>query len=339
MPKPTSDPQVIRVLKDYRAAMDARESALMDEMAQHWLEIEQGLKSDILALAYEVEKRQAAGTVITEQIVWREDRYKKLQAQLETELKKYNRDAADLISKSQEQNATLGITAAQDAIHVSIASTGVAGPMWNRINVRAVETMIGFSGDGSPLYSLLKESYPEAVDGILSSLINGIARGSGVAQTSIDMANGMSNGLDRALLIARTETARAYRTGSTLQYRESGVVSGFYRLVKKETACMACLMLDGQHFDTAGELDDHPRGKCTAVPQVIGIGKPLWENGVDYFKSLDPEQQAERMGPEKYKLWQDGQFQLSDLARMQHNETWGSSPRVATLSELVGVAS
>lgn len=333
------DPQVIRVLKEYRAALEARETALMEEMAQRWLTIEAGLQSDMLVLAYEIEKRQAAGTAITEQIIWREERYKKLQAQLETEVKKFNRDAAGMISGSQEENAALGIAAAQDAIHVSIASSGVTGPMWNRINVRAVESMIGFAGDGSPLYALLKESYPDAVDGILSSLINGIARGSGAAHTANEMAIGMANGLDRALLIARTETARAYRTSSTLQYRESGVVNGFYRLVKKETACMACLMLDGQHFDMESELEDHPRGKCTAVPQVVGIGKPLWENGVDYFKSLDPEQQAERMGQEKYQLWQDGQFQLSDLARMQHNETWGSSPRVATLSELVGAAS
>lgn len=332
---PIVEPQVVRVLNEYRAALDARESALMETMAQRWLAVERGLESDMLALANEVEKRQAAGKTITEQLVWREERYKKLQSQLETELRKYNRDAADLIAGAQGENAALGITAAQDAIQVSFAEMGAMGPMWNRINVNAVESMIGFAGDGSPLYSLLKESYPEAVDGLVNSLVNGIARGQGAAKTATDMANGMGMGLDRAMLIARTETARAYRTGSTLQYRESGVVSGFYRLVKKATACMACLMLDGEKFDTAEELSDHPRGKCTAVPQVMGVGKPRWENGVDYFKTLSPEEQAERMGSEKYARWQDGQFKLSDLAKIQHDPKWGDSPRVAAISELV----
>lgn len=335
MPKPANDPQVIRVLNEYRAALDARESALMETMAQRWLAVERGLEADMLALASEVEKRQAAGKTITEQMVWREERYKSLQRQLEVEVRKYNHDAAEVIAQAQADNAALGITAAQDAIQVSFASTGAMGPMWNRIHVSAVEAMIGFAGDGSPLYSLLKESYPAAVDGLLNSLINGIARGQGAAVTARDMANGMGMGLDRALLIARTETARAYRSASTQQYRESGVVNGFYRLVKKATACLACLMLDGQRFENAEELSDHPRGKCTAVPGVIGVGKPKWESGMEYFKALTPEEQSNRMGAEKYRLWQDGQFKLNDLAKMQHDPTWGDSPRVASILELV----
>jgi SPP1 gp7 family putative phage head morphogenesis protein len=330
-----SDPAIIRILQEYRAALDARESSLMEEMARRWLAIEQGLDSDMLALAYEIEARRAEGRAITEQIVWRSERYQRLQGQLRDEIRKYNRDAVGVIAEAQGQNAELGIRAAQDAIGISYAATGAMGPMWNRINTRAVEAMIGFAGDGSPLYSLLKQSYPDAVDGLLQALVNGIARGEGAAKTATEMANGMGMGLDRALTIARTETARAYRTASTMQYRESGVVSGFYRLVKKATACMACLMLDGQRFTIASELEDHPRGKCTAVPQVRGIGKPVWETGPEYFKNLSPEEQAARMGGEKYELWQAGAFQLEDLAKVTHNATWGDSPRVASMAELV----
>ena len=331
---PGGDPEVVRVLRDYRAALDAREGALMDEMGRRWLAVEQGLRSDMLALAYEMETRRAEGKVITEQMVWRAERYQVVQKQLETQIRSYNRDAAHLVTRAQEEDAALGILAAQQAIHVSIAASGMAGPMWNRINTNAVQAMIGLAGDGSPLYTLLKEDYPAALDGIVGSLINGIARGQGVAQTALDMADGMANGLDRAMLIARTETARAYRMGSTQQYRDSGVVTGFYRLVKKATACMACLVLDGQHYDLEAEMEDHPRGKCMVVPEVIGVGKPRWESGIDYFKNLTPEQQAERMGQEKYKLWQDGQFALKDLAKMQHDPTWGAAPRIATIVEL-----
>jgi SPP1 gp7 family putative phage head morphogenesis protein len=331
MQKPP-EPEVIRVLAQYRAALDARETGLMDEMARRWVQVEARLNSDILALAYEVDRRKAEGKVITEQIIWREERYKQLHAQMEVEIARYNREAAILVEQVQGENATLGISAANDAIHVSYPMG--SSPMWTRINLGAVQSMIGFAGDGSPLHKLLKEDYPDAVDGLLKALINGVARGQGPAQTARDMADGMGMGLDRALLIARTETNRAYRTASTEQYRQSGVVDGYYRLVKKGTACMACLMLDGQHFDTADELGDHPRGKCVAVPQCIGVAKPRWESGVDYFKALPPDQQAARMGPEKYQLWQDGQIKLSDLARMTHNDTWGDSPRVATLAEL-----
>ena len=336
MPLPSGESSVIRVLQDFRAALDARESALMGTMAQRWLRIERGLEADMLALAYEMEQRRNEGRAITEQMVWRSERYQRLQGQLRDEIRKYNQDAVGIISTAQGEDAALGIRAAQDAIGVSYAATGAMGPMWNRINVNAVEAMIGFAGDGSPLSALLKKDYPEAVDGMLQALITGIARGEGAAKTAVEMANGMGMGLERALLIARTETARAYRTGSTMQYRESGVVSGFYRLVKKATACMACLMLDGQRFTIESELEDHPRGKCTVVPQVRGVGKPVWETGPEYFQNLSQEEQAERMGAEKFGLWQDGQFELADLAKMTHNATWGDSPRVASMAELVG---
>jgi hypothetical protein len=94
------------------------------------------------------------------------------------------------------------------------------------------------------------------------------------------------------------------------------------------------LMLDGQRFETAEELTDHPRGKCTAVPWVQGVRPPVWETGKQYFNKLSADQQRELMGDEKYAAWKDGQFKLDDLAQMTHSKVWGDSPRVATFAEL-----
>ena len=269
---PREDPEVVRVLKAYRVLLDGREDALMRDMGRRWLDIEHRLDAEIALLAREIADRAASGRVITEQIVWRAERYQIIKAQLEDEIRKYNRDyAVATISRAQEQYALLGLDAARDAIN---ATYGPMGAYWNRINVGAVQSMIGFAGDGTPLEKLLRESYPDAVDGLTKALINGIARGQNPAQTARDMADGMGMGLDRSLLIARTETARAYRTASTEQYRQSGVVSGFRRLVKKETACMACLMLDGETFELEGELDDHPRGKAELPGNLIVSSTP-----------------------------------------------------------------
>ena len=269
---PREDPDVVKVLKSYRVLLDGREDALMRDMGRHWLDIEHKLEAEIALLAREIADRAASGRVITEQVIWRAERYQIIKAQLEDEVRKYNRDyAVGAISRAQEQYALLGLDAARDAIN---ASYGPMGAYWNRINVGAVQSMIGFAGDGSPLEKLLRESYPDAVDGLIKALVNGIARGQNPSQTAVDMADGMGMGLDRSLLIARTETARAYRTASTEQYRQSGVVNGFRRLVKKETACMACLMLDGETFELAQELDDHPRGKAELPGNLIVSSTP-----------------------------------------------------------------
>jgi SPP1 gp7 family putative phage head morphogenesis protein len=270
MPRP--DPAVIRVLKEYRAALDAKETGLMQEMASQWLNIEHKLDADISLLAREVADRAAEGRAVTEQMVWRQERYQIVKAQLEEQVNTYSKGyAVQTISTAQRQYALLGIDAAQNAINVQY---GPMGTYFTRINVNAVESMIGFAGDGSPLSKLLKADYPDALDGLTKALINGIARGQGPAQTAKDMADGMGMGLERALLIARTESARAYRTGSLEQYRQSGVVRGFKRLVKKETACLACLMLDGETFDLESDLDDHPRGKAELPGNLIVSSAP-----------------------------------------------------------------
>ena len=331
-PRPP-DSTVLLVLQAHRANMDAMEADLMADMGRRWLVIEHGLEADIAALAQEMARRTTAGETITQQMIWRADRYKIIKAQLADEIKKYNKDyAVDTISRAQQQYASLGIQAAQDAITANYPSPLSAS--FNRININAVESMIGFAGDGSPLYTLLKNDYGDAANGLVDALVNGLARGLGPGQIGRDMANGMGMGLDRALLIARTEAARSYRTGSTKQYRESGVVSGFMRLVKKATACAACLMLDGETFQLAEELDDHPRGKCMVIPLVEGVDPPEWQKGKDWFLEQSEADQKRILGPKKWQAWKDNDIPLERFAQHAHSDVWGVSPRVATLAEL-----
>ena len=330
------DPEVVVVLRSWREALDAKDMGSMQALTAQWLQIEKRLDGDIAALAYRMAELQAQGKPITEQLIWREARFKYLRDQMDEQIARFNTAAASSIATGQGEFGTLGIQAANEAIATSFASISSTGPYWNRLNVGAIETMIGFAGDGSPLSRLLKNDYPDAVDGLLNALINGMARGLGPAEVARLMSEGMGMGLERALLIARTEQARAYRMASTAQYRASGVVTGFYRLVKKVTACMACLVLDGQEFALKSELTDHPRGACVAVPGVIGVGRPRWQTGPQWFKTLAPEQQIARMGPERYQLWRSGQASLADMAGMAHSDVWGDSPRATTLAELRG---
>lgn len=331
MPNPES--QVVQALRQYRVRMDAVDASLMQDMGVRWLQIELRLESNIAALAEEMARRTAAGEVITQQLVWKAERYQILKAQMQAEILRYNKDfAVSTIASAQERAAILGIDAAQDAIFLSYPSPLSAN--FNRINVSAVESMIGFAGDGSPLNSLLRNDYPDAYNGLTDALIDGLANGSPANQIAREMAEGMGMGLDRSLLIARTETQRAYRTASTQQYRDSGVVSGFRRLVKKDGACVACLMLDGEFFETEHELDDHPNGRCTAVPVVRGVDPPQWETGQEWFANLDEAQQRGKLGDARFELYAGG-TPLSAFASKHQDKLWGASPRVVPVSELM----
>lgn len=328
------DPLVVRVLMGFRAQMDAMELVLMDQMGERWLNIERGLRSDMSALAEEMARRTAAGETVTKQMIWRSRKYKTLNAHMIAEIQKYNKDyAVGAISDAQGRFSSLGIDAAQGGITAMYPSPLSAS--FDRINVRAVEAAIGFAGDGSPLLKTLTADYGDAADGVIDALVNGLGRGLGPTQIANDMADGMGMGLDRALLIARTESARSYRAASVQQYRDSGVVDGFMRLVKKATACAGCLMLDGEVFELADDLEDHPKGKCQAIPIIQGILLPDWDKGPEWFLDQTDAKQKEILGKGKWELWKDGQFELSDMARKTRSATWGSAPRPATLNELI----
>lgn len=333
LPEPRAeDPLVVQVLREHRRLLDGAEASLMQDMGTRWLQIEQRLESDISALANEMARLRAEGKTITPTMVYRSERYKILQSQIQSEVMKYNKDyAVAYISASQDRYATLGLNAAQDALTSMYPSPLSA--QFNRINVDAVNDMIGFAGDGSPLYKLLKEDYPVTMDGIVDALIDGVARGQNPTQTARDMVEAMGGGLDRALTIARTETLRVYRTASVEQYRQSGVTSGFKRLVARDEACLACLVLDGEVYELEAEFDDHPNGRCTVVPIIEGMPEPEWQTGQEWFAEQSEERQREIMGDTRFELWKSG-IPLSDFATKTHSDVWGDTPAIVPVRDL-----
>ena len=330
MPEP--DSEVVKVLRQFRTRMNALDETLMRDMGLRWLQIERALDREINSLVNEMLRRQAEGEVITQQMIWKSERYQILKSQMQAEIRKYNKDfAAEIIANTQARAALIGIDAAQGALTSSYPSPISAA--FNKINLSAVESMIGFAGDGSPLRLLLAKDYPVAVDGLLNALITGLSSGQSSLQIAKAMNNGMGMGMDRAMLIARTETQRAYRMGSVEQYRQSGVVTGFMRLVQKSGACFACLMLDGEEFDVASELDDHPRGRCTAIPIVRGVPPPTWDKGPDWFLNQDEARQRAILGNTRFEMWKNG-TPLQSFGHKIHNPIWGASPAVVPIKDL-----
>lgn len=324
--------QVIQVLRQFRERMDIMDDQLMKELAVRWMRIEEHLDSEIQALAEEMARRSAEGETITEEMVRRSERYQRLQAQAAAEAQMFSQEASEIITSYQERAAIAGIDSAEMALMSSYPSTYVAA--FDRIYLEAVESIIGFAGDGSPLWALLSKAYSEdIVSGLIQSLITGIATGESVKSIIRAMVDAFGMDLDRAILIARTETQRAYRTGATTQYRESGVVTGFMRLVKKDGACLGCLLLDGEVFEMADELDDHPNGRCTAVPIVRGMEPPDWEKGPDWFKNQPEAKQREIMGDKRYEMWKDG-TPLEAFTTKHQDPVWGESPKPTPISEL-----
>jgi hypothetical protein len=324
-------PEVLRLLEQYRRSLAARDADQVARLARLWHAIETDLSADMIALAAQLDEARTAGSVITEQLLWRYERFRVLREDLRREvLRMANGPIRNDIMTEQAYWARYGIGHAQGLI----AAVG-GGVVFQRLPVSAMESLAGFLGDGTPLERLLREAWPDAFDGVVKGLLDGMARGYNPMQTGRLVAEKMGVGLTRMTLISRTEAMRAFRTASVEQYRESGVVRGYKRMANKATACLGCLMLDGEYLELESDLDDHPNGGCDAVPWVEGADEPVWDTGRDWLQQQGEDKQRSIMGDERFELWREGSVNLQDMVEWKEDATWGGSPVITPVGELV----
>jgi len=325
------DPEVVRFLRQQKQALLMKEQSQMRAMAKRWLQVEQALQSEMEALAAELSK----SNMVTEAMVLKHDRYVKLLYQARAETAKFNDFAETSITKVQAELSKQGIQDAVKALKIIHNEAGVVIPGFDVLPVRSLEIMFGYAANGSPLRNLLSRAYPEAVSGLTDALVKGLALGKHPTDVGRKMAEEFGVGLDKALTVARTETLRSYRMGNFEQYRESGLVSGYKRLAAHDSrVCPGCLFRDGELIDSLdGEFDEHPNGRCTAVPVVIGIPAAKWESGVKWFAGQPEATQREILGSQRFDAWKSG-VDLKDMSKFVNDPTWGGSYVPTPVGEL-----
>lgn len=325
------EPSVIRLLRSQRDKLTSLEEEQLRRMASHWIQIEQNLQEEMILLAQQLQEAKASGAVITEQLIAKLSRYETLNSSLKEQILKYAKEgASEEITQQQLIYFQLGI----DTASIGINSLQ-AGLSFNTLSVAQFEDLAGLLADGSPLYKLLKEAYPESLDGIIKGLLEGTARGLGPIQVAQMMAEKMGMGLERMILIARTEQLRAWRTSTARQYVESGVVQYSMRVCDRgPRTCVACLLADGEIIPLGEVLSDHPRGRCTTVPVIKGQRPVDWQHGEEWFLSQSEDFQKDALGPGMYNLWKEEKFDIQQLLGRSYDPVYGSAPRVRSLAEV-----
>ena len=333
-PNPTGSTVVQRMLQ-FKADLVARDADTIFQMGQRWAQLEGALEANIQLLVLELQEMQAAGLAFNIQDVYRLQRYQKLLAQMQVEMSSYNLWTAEYIAVNQQNLAVLGINNAAEAIQLSLLEVG-SRAFFDKLPVEAVELMIGNAGKGGPVYVLLQEAYPEAVDQMTDALIRNVALGLGPKVTANEMMNGVAGGLNHALTVARTEIMRVYREASRQQYELSGAVRGYKRLASRSSnTCALCLALDGEIYPNEELMSVHPNDRCIMIPLVRGVPDPQWELGADWLAKQDPAIQQHVLGPGAQELWANGDIGLMDLVNKYEHDIWGPSLGRVPLRDLV----
>lgn len=331
-----ADPPVVEVMAGFRRELLAREAAQMAEMARRWLQVERALMGEMEALAARLDALRRAGQAPTQGQILQMGRYQALVAQLRQEWALYQQYAVETISAGQQ---AFGAAAIQGSVAALEATAPGISVTFTRLPLEAVEAMVGLVGDGSPLAAYLARAATEAamVDDLTAALVRGTALGWNPRETARKMADGMSGGLNQALRTARTEQLRVFREIARQSYAASGVVSGYKRLAARDSrTCAACLAADGTLYRLDEVMPEHPSGRCTMVPVVVGYGSPQWEQGPQWFAGQSSAVQRQILGQGRFDAWQAGAFLFEDLATVQRDDVWGDSLQAAPLKSLIG---
>jgi SPP1 gp7 family putative phage head morphogenesis protein len=109
---------------------------------------------------------------------------------------------------------------------------------------------------------------------ISRELVDGISKGEGVDKLVKRIDDVADVGVERARVIARTETLYAFNTAAKERYERNGITDVQWLAALNEQTCETCIDLDGRTFPI-GEVPDcpkHPSCRCTLIPLVPSGG-------------------------------------------------------------------
>lgn len=322
------------LLEEYRREALLRDRNLQVDYVRRWRRIEDVTQDKIQALIYELNATKAANNPIMDYQLHQLERYQSLLAQIQSEIFRFMRFADGNISGIQQAAAADGLDFGYQSLKLTFPDFGVFGSD-QRLSIEAVQSMIGYSQNGMPLYELLVADYPKSIVQLTEALTRGVALGWNPRVTAKEMYGAMSWNLERAFTVARTEQMRALRTGQLAEYRNSDYAEQYERRASKSTrTCLACLLEDGRIYQINETMSDHPNGRCMFL--VV----PPWYKrerltGKEYFLSLDQTIQKEIMGNERFDAWKRGEVPLEKMSRMHTHPIWGEAPVVVPMRELI----
>lgn len=182
-------------------------------------------------------------------------RYIRLLEQVRQEFEKYTGQTARPIIETLKNDAALsGIQQALTMIDATISSAGGSAVdlTFDRLGIEAVQNITAIAGAGKPLGDLLQAAYPLAANGITNELLYGTATGRNPRETARKIiADGLSQGLDHILLVARDQMIRSYREASRQQYEKAGIQQ-YRRLAAKQSR--TCLPAGTKIITSTGEM-------------------------------------------------------------------------------------
>lgn len=342
-----------QAVKQFRDALRQKEDRAVLQMRGAAMIAEKRIQGDLDALLLRVEQAAANGETVDAAWLDQEASLRALLLAIEATYTSLGSDAAPKLADQQRAAVTDAARASETLATAAVGpAPGSLSLQWNALPTGAIEALVGFASDGSPLSDLIAAIGPDTAQAIRAALIQGTAAGDNPRQVARAMRQGAQAQIDlsraRAETIARTEMLRAAREASRQSYEaNSDVVTGYTRVCAGDSrVCAACFALHGTKYEGSAILPSHPSCRCCMVAitkswaeitgdESIPDTRPVIETADALFARLSDTDKETVLGRGGYAAWNNGNgTPLSAFGVVLQDARWGPTVRVATLSEL-----
>jgi SPP1 gp7 family putative phage head morphogenesis protein len=272
--------------------------------------------------------------------LWRvlaEARTRNLLEQAERLFAQYSRQVGDTIIREQQQAVAQAQVEARELIERGFGPPpmGVGTP-FVQLPQQAIGQLVATLQPGAPVRQLLLSFGPDAARVVEQELISGVAMGRNPRATARAISDAIGGHYNRALLITRTETLRAYRGAQQEVYKTNAhLLKGWrWHAALDRRTCAVCIGLHNRLFDTREPMRPHPACRCSIIPETkswreLGYDVPdvrgTVETGPDWFARQPVAVQQDVLGPAAYQAYASGEVELEDFIRLRRSRIWGGS--------------
>lgn len=345
-------PDVFDIAARHRREVLERDTAAIKRLVLAYGQVYQRIQIQLDSLLVQMVAAKESGQEISAAWLFQEQRLLLLERLVEQQINDFARISGAAIEDEQRYLAILGEQHTRELIMLGLSPLPAGATVaFSYLPREALDSLVGFLSDGSPLSDLLSELGTDASKSVRTALIQAVGTGMGPRETAREIRTALGGNLTRALTISRQETLRAYREASYQSaQRNSDVMRGWiWQSALGRRVCPLCIAKHGSFHKPDERLNSHIACRCTQVwitKSWAELGFPGVEDtsvqrgditpGADWFDGLKPSTQRAILGNAKYAAWQSGAITLDDLVAEMHSRQWGDGLRERSLTEIVG---
>lgn len=314
-----------RAIAGFDRALRARERAAIERMVRAYAESWRRVSREAAAL-----RRRAQAEGNAEGLLVRAEWKEAFARRIAAEIAQFGDGALGEVLALQSAAVQQAVADARTLVGLSAGDDAVIA-MMRRPSPAAVQAMVGAASNGSPLRDLLSVLTQGTPERMAETLAAGIAQGLNANVVAGQLRRLFGVPAARAVLIARTETHRAYNAATMVSYRaNSDILDGWvWMSACDRRSCGACFAMHGSIHRMNETLDGHPGCRCKALPLVKGMRPPPIVAGKQRFEELPEAIQRRILGPGKWDAWERGQVRLEprgpgSIVGRRRSRRWGT---------------